>query len=242
MMADSPDYGKQSNGNSDEEHDEETNVKSGEGDSPTSQPNLVTLSIEQLKQLLNDNKSTVDLKPCQEQEGCQESDYECDDEEPLSSDDDTEMLADPIDSKLAAYIDSRLTEEQSSEKLKLKFQKASRPENVNFSKEVKIDKILFNSLSFTAKKRDLNLKKIQNMTVKAVNNVAKVADLLVKKCRSKGKVTFTEAECREMHSHTVNGLGLMCQTSHRINSRKVSFLSSVDIWACYVGLSKHKIA
>lgn len=188
--------------------------------------NSVTLSIEQLRELIGSKEDSnkqcmTKTTPCQDHESGDlyvEDDYN---DDPLSSDDDTDVLAAPIDHKLAAYIDSRLTEEQTADKLKAKFEKASRPANVNFAKEVKVDKALFNSLPLVAKKRDNSLKKIQLMSVKAINNIAKVADMLMKK--GKGDITLTEADCKELHSYTVNGIGLMCQTSQRINARRVSY-------------------
>lgn len=186
--------------------------------------NSVTLSIEQLRELIGSNENSNKPSMPMARECHDNDDLDIDDDyndDPLSSDDDTDVLAAPIDHKLAAYIDSRLTEEQSSEKLKAKFEKASRPANVNFAKEVKVDKALFNSLTLMARKRDNSLKKIQLMSVKAINNIAKVADILMKK--GKGEFTLTESDYKELHSYTINGLGLMCQTSQKINSRRVSY-------------------
>lgn len=228
MMAESPDY-------SSDGHEKQSQIgkeKEPVGEASSSanlnlETNSVTLSIEQLRDLIGAKEAAksstsipVGTKDQQENVDLDLNVDYIDNEDPLSSDDDTDVLAAPIDPKLAAYIDSRLTEEQSSEKLKSKFEKASRPANVNFAKEIKIDRALYNSLSIMAKRRDNTLKKIQLMSVKAINNVAKVADILMK--RGKGDITLTEAECKELHSYAVNGLGLMCQTSQRINTRRVS--------------------
>ena len=187
--------------------------------------NHVTLSLEQLKLLLSSDNTPKQAEPeVSNNKGKSEkigADYS-DEEEPLSSDDESDNVAEPVESKLAAYIDDRLTVEQPKEKLKLKFDKASRPTNIEHAKEVKVDRELFNNLSNTAKKRDASLRKIQNITVKAVNNMAKVADFLVKKGKVKGDIVLSEADCRNLHSLTINGLGLACQASQKINANRVS--------------------
>lgn len=62
------------------------------------------------------------------------------------------------------------------------------------------------------------------MAIKGVNNLAKVADMIMKKGRTPGPKVFTEDEYKELHS---NGLGLVCQTSQKINSRRVSLVGNV---------------
>ena len=172
------------------------------------QSDAVTLSLDQLKQLIADSKSAPDTVDNDDEVNDQEYD-----EEPFSSDEEAEVTAPAIDDKLAAFVDSRLTEEQSKEKLKTKFAKASRPINVNHTKEVKINKPLFKSLSVNARRRDVALRNIQSTAQKAVNNLTKVADLIVTKGKSSNK-SFSEDEFKELHCNIVNGLGLVCKTSY----------------------------
>jgi hypothetical protein len=123
---------------------------------------------------------------------------------------------------------------QRTEKTKIKFEKATRSDNVLNTREVRINKALFKSLSITAKKRDSSLKKIHSTAAKAINNLVKVADAIVTKGKGKGPRTFTEEEFKELHSNMVNGLGLVCQTSQRVNARRVRNSSNLS-WLANIG-------
>jgi len=176
----------------------------------------ISLTFDQLKELLAVNTGPVSAEP--DNNECEVA-VDVHEDDPLSSDDESEILASPVEPKLASFIDSRLTEEQPKEKLKIKYSKASRPSNINFAKEVKVNKPVFRAMSVVARNKDKELRKIQNMTVKAVNNVAKVADAIMKKSKQ-NQPMFTEEEMKEIHSNIINGLGLMCQVSQHINSKR----------------------
>ena len=179
----------------------------------------ITLSVAQLKQLIeaNSNIASVNNVASLEQEPV--ADNLSDD--PLSSDEECDVTAPEVEAKLAQFVDNRLVTPQSKEKLQIKFNKATRPSNIENTREVRINNTLFKSLSLSAKKRDSELRKIHDMCTKAVNNIVKAADVVIKKGKHPGDKAFTESEFRELHSNIVNGLGLVCQSAQKINCRRV---------------------
>lgn len=179
----------------------------------------VTLSLDQLKQLLATNPKTK-ITAKADEEVIEEVD------EPLSSDEEPDLTAAAVEGKLATFVNNRLIEPQPSAKIMAKFEKATRPTNIQNTKEVKISKALYKSMSIGAKKRDLELRKIHNMNSKAINNIVKVADAIVTKGKEPGKIQFSADEFKEMYSNIINGLGLVCQASQRINARRVSKTTS----------------
>ena len=126
--------------------------------SVNNQNGSVTLSMDQLRQLLNEKNVRSEVMTYSDTYVEFEDETEKFDE-PLSSDEEMENVAEPVDEKLAAFVDSRLTEEESVEKLKIKFQKASRPSNIKYSKEVKMEKSLFNKSFFHYKEKGHKSKK-----------------------------------------------------------------------------------
>lgn len=192
----------------------------------------VTISLEQLAGLLaahNNGNKQGNKNNDSNGEGTSyvdsvDIDTEIEYDEPLSSDDESERISSPVKRNLAEFVNDRLIKEQSKEKLKTKFARASRPKNLN-TFEVKINKALYDSLPTIGKKRDGNLKRIQNMTVKAINNITKVADMVIGKNKeSKAEnILISTSELQEAHANLVDGLGLMCQVSHKVNARRVSY-------------------
>lgn len=188
----------------------------------SSKNETITLSLSQLKELLAEESKKNNNDYLSHEQGEVPDQDDLDEiDEPLSSDEETDNTAPSVDSKLADFVDNRLVEPQPADKLKIKFDKATRPENVCNTQEVRINKTLFKSLPVGAKKRDIDLRKIHSTSAKAINNITKVADMIVKKGKEKGQKTFTEDQFKEMHSNVINGLGLMCQASQKINARRV---------------------
>lgn len=183
----------------------------------------VTLSIDQLRQLLSntDNKEGTNT-PSQKKDHEEFNQELPDEEEPLSSDEEPDYTAAAVDSKLAKFVDNRLIEAQNKSKILTKFEKATRPINIEHTKEVRINKALYKSLSMNSRKRDADLRGIHNMNSKAINNIVKAADMVVIKGKKSGNKVFSEEEFHELHSNLINGLGLICQSSQKINARRVS--------------------
>ena len=205
---------------------ENVEESTSEGPATDGQDDRITLSLDQLRQLINENNH----KQSSDDGATANNDISVEEEldDPLSSDEESDETAPAVDQSLVNFLQNRLSVEQPKEKMKVKFDKATRPTNLECTKEVRVNKGLFSSLSIITKKRDYALRKIGSTNQKAINNFAKVADMVIKKGKCKGPKTFTEDEFKEMHSNIINGLGLVCQSTYKVNFRRVRLTISMS--------------
>lgn len=102
---------------------------------------------------------------------------------------------------------------------------------------MKLNAGLYVKLDNSSKKRDGSLRKLQNMAVKAVNNLAKVAEIVLNKERTPGQKTLSEEELCSLHTNVMDSLGITCQVSYQLNLKRVRSFLQVLLW-CSIFVSR----
>jgi hypothetical protein len=182
----------------------------------------------------------------EDHEGGQEQDIDAEpnhDEagEWLTDDEDEERGGD-IHKDIADFIDKRCTTRLGKEKLKKKWDRHKKPKNVKYMGEVKINNAVYRKISFGAKKRDAECRRIQSLIARAVTATAKVAGKVLDIQRSTpGKVKGAQEYATNMFEDIFDALTLGCQASYLLNVKRVGFEHTENVEFFYSYLAPDEV-
>lgn len=193
-------------------------VQSGHSSQDLQQEDSIKEMIEAIIARKLKEKESMSASTPQEVQEAQEEDEMM---QLLSSDEEEEETVE-VNEQIAEYIDKRLSEKIPYEKLKVKLKNAKRPRNIKFSRETKINRHIYNNISLVAKKRDTGLRRIQGMVAKGINQMAKVANLVLEKGKQQQSIRqWSDDDAHTLHKDVFDSLAIMCQVSREINVKRV---------------------
>ena len=125
----------------------------------------------------------------------------------------TEKTSPPIHEALAGIFNGLLSDKMPDDKLKVKLDKYTRPENVKGLRTPKVNPLIWNQLSATMKAQDARFQKGQNTLIGSVIAMTKAADLVLQKYN----------QDKELITLLTDAIELALQCNHEVNhSRRVA--------------------
>ena len=125
----------------------------------------------------------------------------------------SEKTSPPLHEGLAAIFNNLLSEKMGDEKLKVKLDKYSRPENVKGLRTPKVNPSIWSQLSTTMKAQDVRSQKGQNTLIGAITAMTKAADLAL------GKYS----QDKELITLLTDAVAMALQYNHEVNhSRRLA--------------------
>lgn len=125
----------------------------------------------------------------------------------------SEKTSPPIHEGLAGIFNGLLSEKMPDDKLKVKLDKYTRPENVKGLRTPKVNPLIWNQLSASMKAQDARSQKGQNTLIGSVIAMTKAADLALQKY----------SQDRDLITLLTDAIAMAFQCNHEVNhSRRVA--------------------